>query len=391
MYPFSDRGQGSACKVLNRVHDTEKIWAYVPGKKVLTMKFTATNNHSFELTVPGHILTAEQGTALCGAILSNVAMEEPDKRRSLLSTVVSAVNADFKAQACAHVMLSDDVLKSLLSGVTFGKLSISKDGDSLTVNYGVAQKSVPNGKVDKTTVYVNRPDYIQYADVVRYHRAYNAKLKKEGYADGYTMNGTISAQQFNLLTVFAHNLARRLSNHDRTILDRMGDNFSNFAGESNTKRLSAVQFFYDLFNAKTGNDYKALGYVVHSLTADKRLSTFDSVHYVDTVPGEYTLLSVLISHYINTGVEILNKSKAKKLSGVTKDAPAPTAQEAPTADGPTVAVVIEPPCISDNRAIEYTAEAMKAYKAHMDNGTALPGNMKVDTAEDGTVIITYNR
>ena len=283
------------------------------------MKFTTTNNHAFEITVPAHILTAEQGTALCGAIMSNVAMEEPENRRSLLSAIVSAVNADFKAKACAHVMLSDDVLVTLLNGVTFGKLSVTKDGDSLTVNYGVAQKSVPNGKVDKVTVYVNRPDYVQYSDVVRYHRAYNAKLKKEGYADGYTMKGTISAQQFNLLTVFAHNLARRLSDHDRAILDRMGDNFSNFAGESNTKRLAAVQFFYDLFNARTGHDYKAIGDVVHSLTADKRLATFDSVHYVDTVAGEYTLLSVLISHYINTNMEILNKSKAKSLSNVTKD------------------------------------------------------------------------
>ena len=286
------------------------------------MKFRTTTNHDFEITVPGHILTAEQGTALCGSILSAVAMEEPENRRSLLSTVVSAVNADFKAQACAHVMLSDDMLKTLLSGVTFGKLSVGKEGDSLTVNYGTAQKYVPNGKVDKTTVYAIRPDYVQYSDVVRFHHKYNAQLKKEGYADGYTMKGTISARQFNLLTVFAHNLARRLTDRDRAILDRMGDNFSNFAGESNSKRLSAVQFFYDLFNARTGNSYKALGYIVHSLTADKRLSTFDSVHYVDTVPGEYTLLSVLISHYINTGVEILNKSKAKKLSGVTKDAPA---------------------------------------------------------------------
>lgn len=315
------------------------------------MKFRTTNNHDFKIIVPAHVLTAEQGTALCGSILANVAMEEPDNRRSLLSAVVSAVNADFKARACAHVMLSDDVLKSLLSGVTFGKLSVSKDGDSLTVNYGTAQKSVPTGKVDKVTTYANRPDYVQYSDVVRYHRQYNAKLKKEGYTDGYTMRGTVSAQQFNLLTVFAHNLARRLSDRDRAILDRMGDNFGNFAGESNTKRLSAVQFFYDLFNAKTGNDYKALGYVVHSLTADKRLSTFDSVHYVDTVPGEYTLLSVLISHYINTGVEILNKSKAKKLTNVTKDAPKEEQTEnKPEAEQkPAVHVRVEPACISPNR------------------------------------------
>lgn len=358
------------------------------------MKFHTSNNHDFEITIPAHTLTAEQGTALCTSILSNVAMEEPDNRRSLLSAVVSAVNADFKAQACAHVMLSDDVLKSLLSGVTFGKLSVSKDGDGLTVNYGTAQKSIPNGKVDKTTVYAVRPDYVQYSDVVRYNHKYNAQLKKEGFPNGYTMKGTISAQQFNLLTVFAHNLARRLSDHDRAILDRMGDNFSNFAGESNTKRLSAVQFFYDLFNAKTGNDYKALGYVVHSLTADKRLSTFDSVHYVDTVPGEYTLLSVLISHYINTGVEILNKSKAKKLANVTKGtAPAPVAEpertqttEAVEADKPAVSVNVVPPCISANRESQYIEQAVTAY----ESGT-LPDNMTAETADDGTVTITVNR
>lgn len=285
------------------------------------MKFTTSTNYSFEITIPAHVLTAEQGFILCTAVNLGVAQEDPDKRNAFRSTVVSALNAEFKSQACAHAMLSDDVILSILSGLKYGKLYISKDGDTVVVNYGTAEKMVQDGKnADGSKRMVNRPDWLQFIDVVRFHKRYNAKLKKEGHADGYTMKGNVDPKQFNLLTVFGHNLAGRVSDYDRTLLSQMGDDFAVFAEKSNGKTLKAVAFWYALFNTRTGKNYQPIDFIAKALRKDKRLATFDSIHYTDTVPGEYMLLSVLMSHYINTGVKVIENSKSKKLSGVTATA-----------------------------------------------------------------------
>lgn len=282
------------------------------------MKFKTTNNHSFELSIPAYLLSVEQATALKSAIADGVALEEPTARRELLSAVLSEINKEFKSMATMHALLSDDIIATLCNEVNFGKLSLTKEGDSVIVNYGIAMRSVCVGKVDKTPVYENRPDFVQYSDVMRMYNAYNKQLKKEGYKDGYTLRGAISAQQFNLLTVFVHNLSGTLSDKDRERLEKLGENFKMFASDSNTKRLDCVQFFYNLFNAHTGHDYKAIGFVVNELKNDKRLATFDSQHYISTVPGEYTLLSVLISHYVNAGrnAKVLHKSRAKAIGTV---------------------------------------------------------------------------
>ena len=283
------------------------------------MKFQTTNNHTFELSIPAFVLSAEQADALKSAIMAGIEQEEPTARKDLLTAVVSAVNREFKTMATMSAMLSDDVLSTLCNGLQFGKLSLSREGDSVIINYDVAMRSVCVGKVDKTPVYENRPDFVQYADVMRMFSAYNKQLKKEGYKEGYTLKGAISAQQFNLLTVFCHNLSGKLTDKDRERLEKLGENFASFASDSNTKRLECVQFFYNLFNAHTGNDYKAIGFVVNELKNDKRLATFDSQHYISTVPGEYTLLSVLISHYVNTGRKVLEKSKARAIGTVKAD------------------------------------------------------------------------
>lgn len=279
-------------------------------------KFTTTTNHSFEISVPNFQLSTEQVQELKTAIYAGIEQEEPTERKNLLSAIVAYVNKEFKDMASFIVMRSDDVLKNSCLEVNYGKLTVCRDGDSVVVNYDLAMHKVKVGKVDKTPIYENRPDFVQYTDVVKIHNLYNSTLKKDGYKDGYALKGGISAHQFNLLTILTHNLAGRLTEKDIEKLEKMGEEFACFAGTSNTQRLKAVQFWYDLFNARTGKNHKAIGFIVEELKNDKRLATFDSHHYIDTVVGEYTLLSVLISHYINTGRSVIKNSKAKNISGV---------------------------------------------------------------------------
>lgn len=283
----------------------------------MNANFKTTNNHKFSIEVVDHLPDIGTMSDIIADIEDGVALEELSTRDELLSTVVSAVNRMFKEVAVNAVMLSGDVIRSLCSGVTYAKIYASKDGDSVTLNGGIAERKVKVGTIDKTPIFENRPDYVQYTDVIRAFNAYNKQLKKEGYKEGYTLKGGINARQFDLLTVFCHNLSGKLSDKDVRTLEKLGETFATFAESSNTKRLESVQFFYDLFNSHTGKNLKAIGFIVNELKNDKRLATFDSQHYISTVPGEYTLLSVLISHYINTGKKVLEKSKAKKVVDVT--------------------------------------------------------------------------
>ena len=293
--------------------------------------FTTTTAHKFTIEVNDYI--PSDYAPIISDIEDGINQEALEKREELLSLVISTVNKMFKDIATNSVMLSEDVLRRLCNGVCYGKLSVSKDGNTTVINGGFAQKKVMTGKVDKVPVYEIRRDFVQYTDVVRALNAYNKQLKKEGFKEGYTLKGGINAPQFNLLTVFSHNLAGKISDKDMKIIEKSGATFAPFASDSNTKRLEAVQFFYDIFNAHTGNNYKAIGFVVKELKNDKRLATFDSQHYISTVPGEYTLLSVLISHYVNTGLkkEVLEKSKAKDISSITpivkNEEPAPVEDE----------------------------------------------------------------
>lgn len=291
--------------------------------------FTTTTAHKFTVEVVDAIPNSYND--IIASVEDGINQESPEKRDELLSLVISTVNKMFKDIATNSVMLSDDVLHRLCNGVCYGKLSVSKDGNTTTINGGLSQRKVMTGKIDKIPVYEIRNDFIQYTDVVRALNAYNKQLKKEGFKEGYTLKGGINAPQFNLLTVFSHNLAGKISDKDMKIIEKSGATFAPFASDSNTKRLEAVQFFYDIFNAHTGNNYKAIGFVVKELKNDKRLATFDSQHYISTVPGEYTLLSVLISHYVNTGKKALEKSKAKDIATiqpiVKNDEPAPVEEQ----------------------------------------------------------------
>ena len=298
--------------------------------------FKTTNNSTFEVEVFDHIPAPEDVRDIIETIEECVSAEELSSRNDMLSTMVSTVNRMFKECACNYAMLSGDVLRTLCNGVSYAKIYITKDGDSVILNPGIAERKVKVGTVDKTPIFETRPDYIQYTDVVRAYNAYNKQLKKEGYKEGYTLKGGINARQFDLLTVLCHNLAGKLTEKDTRTLERLGETFANFASDSNAKRLEAVQFFYDLFNSHTGDNYKAIGFIVKELKNDKRLATFDSQHYINTIPGEYTLLSVLISHYINTGKKVLEKSKAKNISDVGANNPI---EHAPIAQ-PTVEKII---------------------------------------------------
>lgn len=349
--------------------------------------FTTTTAHKFTIEVNAHVPASYAD--IISAIENGINQEVPEKRDELRTFAISAVNKMFKDVATNYVMLSDDVLKTLCNGVSYGKLTATKDGDTVTINGDLSMRRVSVGKVDKSPVYENRLDYIQYTDVVRALNAYNKQLKKEGFKDGYTLKRGINASQFNLLTVFSHNLAGKISDKDMRIIEKSGEAFAPFASDSNTKRLEAVQFFYDIFNAHTGNNYKAIGFVVKELRNDKRLATFDSQHYISTIPGEYTLLSVLISHYLNTGKKALEKSKAKDIATiqpiVKNDEPAPVEkQEERTDTAPETIYLIDPPCVSDNRELQYLEEAEKLYKAgKLDKLTI----QKVD----GKTIVTYRR
>lgn len=279
--------------------------------------FKTTNKEAFTIEVTEHLPTPTAMADIIATIEECVSAEELSARDDMLSAMVSTVNRMFKDCACNYAMLSDDVLRTLCDGVSYAKIYITKDGDSATLNAGIAERKVKTGMVDKTPIYAHRPDYVQYTDVVRAFNSYSKELKKAGYKDGYTLKGAINARQFDLLTVFTHNLSGKLTDKDMRTLEKLGETFTNFASDSNTKRLQSVQFFYDLFNAHTGKTHKAIGFVVNELKNDKRLATFDSQHYISTVPGEYTLLSVLISHYINTDKKVLEKSKAKSLGDVS--------------------------------------------------------------------------
>lgn len=279
--------------------------------------FKTTNKEVFTIEVNDHLPAPTAMADIISTIEDCVSAEELSARDDMLSTMVSTANKMFKECACNYAMMSDDVLRTLCNGVTYAKIYTTKDGDTITLNAGIAERKVKTGVVDKTPIYANRPDYVQYTDVIRALNSYNKELKKAGYKEGYTLKGGVNARQFDLLTVFTHNLSGKLSEKDMRIIERLGETFANFASDSNTKRLQGVQFFYDLFNAHTGDNYKAIGFVVNELKNDKRLATFDSQHYISTVPGEYTLLSVLISHYINTGKKVLEKTKAKSIADVS--------------------------------------------------------------------------
>lgn len=279
--------------------------------------FKTTNKEEFVIEVINHLPAPADMAEIILTIEECVSAEELSSRDDMFSAMVSTVNRMFKDCACNYAMMSDDVLRTLCNGVSYAKIYTTKDGDTVTLNAGIAERKVKTGVVDKTPIFAHRPDYVQYTDVIRAFNSYNKELKKAGYKDGYTLKGAINARQFDLLTVFSHNLSGKLSDKDLRTMEKLGDTFASFASDSNTKRLQSVQFFYDLFNAHTGKNHKAIGFVVNELKNDKRLATFDSQHYISTIPGEYTLLSVLISHYINTDKKVLEKSKAKSLGDVS--------------------------------------------------------------------------
>lgn len=283
--------------------------------------FITTTNHKFEIDVVNSTLTAEQAQALIDSIETNLAMEVPENKQTLLATVVSSVNASFKAIACHNTMLSTDVLGKLALGVHYGKLYVARENDVVTINYDVAQRVEKVKKVDNNWVYATRFDYVKYTDVMRAYRAYNAELKKSGFKDGYALQGGLSPEQNMLAIVAVHNFVGKLSEKDIARIEKMGSLFNSFTKTSKTGRLEILEYFYALFNEKTVQTLKPIGFIVDKMAQDKLLATFDSMHYTDTVPSEQAFIDVVLMHYINTGLatSVIEKNRGKKLSDVAQE------------------------------------------------------------------------
>lgn len=281
---------------------------------IMNKQFTTTNNaHNFSVTVNTARPGAEEWHTIIDAIENGVKHEPLASREDFTAFVVGEVNAMIKTLAIEAVMFSADVLSVLCGGVTYGKITLEKDGDAITLNGGTSGRYIAAGKVDKETLYDFRPDYILYSDVAKAFKRYTREKKKAGDKTAYTLAGDIPFEYSKMLTVFAHNLSDRLSAEDVAKVEKAGKKFAAFAATSTAKRLEAVQAFYALFNSRTGAEHKAIEFIVKSLRKDKRLATFDSMHYTDTVPGECAVLDVLIMHYVNTGKAVHNKSRAKSI------------------------------------------------------------------------------
>lgn len=278
--------------------------------------FTTSNElHSIDLTIASAIYDGEKATDLISKIEDFVANEEKEHREELQKDVIAWCNTSFRSLAVLSVVYSSDVLRDLANGVICSRITV---GEGNTMNIGTSEKAVTwkdekSGK--KVTEY--RPDWIQYSEVVRKCKDLEAEAKKEGYKDfKVVLSGDLNPRQEQLLTITMHNYCGEISEKDRRRIANMGEDFSTMLATSTTKRIEALTYWYELFNGHTGKDLKPIGKIVKLILQDKRLATFDSVHYRNTIAREDVMLSVLLSHYNNSGKKVVDNSRSKSLSTI---------------------------------------------------------------------------
>lgn len=235
--------------------------------------------------------------------------------------LLSSINKAMFDNAVDTVVTSDNIFKTLLTQVSFGKYSISKASSATTYtlsNVDVVYKKVDTGKKDKDNnkVFDFRKDFVTYADVVKRYNTLVKKAKKDNRTLA-PLNGDLSNQQKRLVAIFIHNImGKELTDVDKARIEKLGENFKRFADNSNKAKLEQLTFFYNVFNNKTGATVKPISKVIDNIV--KEINRFSSKFYIESVENEVTTISIIFNHYINSEVAILEKYKATKLDTVIK-------------------------------------------------------------------------
>ena len=291
--------------------------------------FTTSNeDFTLDLTIASAVYDGEIASDLVAKIEDFVANEEKEHREELQKDIVTWCNNAFRSHAVLSVVYSDDMMRDLANGVICSRITV---GEGNALNVGTSEKAV-TWKDEKTGKKVTeyRPDWIQYSEVVRKVKDLEAEAKKDGYKDfKIILSSDLNPRQEQLLTVTMHNYCGEISDKDRRRISGMGEDFTTMLATSATKRLEALTFWYELFNSHTGKDLKPIGKIVKLILQDKRLATFDSVHYRNTIAREDVMLSVLLSHYNNSGKRVADNSRSKSLSTIRPEEAQTQTEETP--------------------------------------------------------------
>ena len=238
--------------------------------------------------------------------------------RIAFAEFINKISNGLKQNALDLVIDSADHLKALALVPTYGRVSYNADKNTLS---------------HKTEA--------GYIDVITFDRGINDRNKANKNVEGYKMvkaNYGLNPQQNALVTLFSHIACNTLTESDKAELLRICNKANKGAEQtalkgfykvamsdgvpSNKAQADVMNYFYGLFNARTGNTHKAVGsYKVNgtaeSITAfelaEKTMRKFNPKkwEYSDNCGNFTHSLYAILTQYINTGKELANKGKGQ--------------------------------------------------------------------------------
>ena len=267
--------------------------------------------------------------------------------------IIAAINRTMKNNAIADVVFSKNIFAALAQRVTYGKYAIhpGESGTGYTLDsFDIADKIVKviNPKTGKKED-ERRKAFVTYADCVRYVKAMNTENKKNGAAL-YTIPGDFGADAMRKIRYFILAANGRLTEENKAMLTERGADYAPFLEDkdSNNGKKARVQVFYDIFNAATGKNVKAIHHVENNVV--KECTTYNSMYKLDKDSNETAYISALFNEWLNSEMVTATAYRAKKPEAAKKGKKK-TAETAKTKD-----ITIESGSVADNWCIEKMQE-----------------------------------
>lgn len=266
------------------------------------------------------------------------------EEKALFAQFVGGISQSLKEKAVADVIEQADHLTALLKVPTYARISYNADKGTM------AYKSI-GGHVDLSMLLSGI-------------KSTNRTRKGETGFKPVEFRHGLNAQQTALVCIFSHLACGGFNEVERAELLRICNKAGKGAERdalkgfykvatsdevSNKAQAGVMSYFYALFNARTGNSYKAVGSykvgesetsVTAFALAEKSIRTFNGKKWeFRNNEGNFTsALSALIVQYINTGVVLADKGKSQTAESTLSEtanaynAPKPAPAPAPKAD-----------------------------------------------------------
>lgn len=284
------------------------------------MKYEITrtiNGESYTINVEnGAISDADRAT-----LKNAVNFSAPEERDDKVKKFVDSVNSLLKWSACESIVANyaDDMVKGVLSRVTYAKFAYNANKNTLDY-FDVAEKG-------------GIPVFVEFSDMLKYIRDYNKNVESD--SDKLTISGDFIRKDYALLVIFRHYLLGKLSERDAERVEKItADNpelakvlkgfckLRNGESASGTAQQEILDYFYGLFNAKTGKSVKAK--VKFESEKGEKITAFDfirsclrkttSVNKTVRDGDENALFNILCNMYITSEQAINFRGKGAKLA-----------------------------------------------------------------------------